>query len=196
MPIRVLIRGVLAFAAGGRLDYARAEDQQHAATPFRGDVLDGRLALRATSCAPASMRLQMERPRAAEFFAGIGLVRQALEDVGFSVVFANDIEETKRDMYAANFDASEFVSGDVRDVCGKDVPDIELATASFPCTDLSLAGNRAGLVGVQSSMFWEFARILDEMGHRRPKTALLENVPSFATSMGALIFTRRLLKKT
>jgi DNA (cytosine-5)-methyltransferase 1 len=130
------------------------------------------------------MPFQMERPRTAEFFAGIGLVRQALEDVGFSIVFANDIEATKRDMYAANFDGSEFVCGDVRDVHGRDVPDIELATASFPCTDLSLAGNRAGLEGVQSSMFWEFARILDEMGHRRPKVTLLENVPSFATSHG------------
>jgi DNA (cytosine-5)-methyltransferase 1 len=126
----------------------------------------------------------MDRPRAAEFFAGIGLVRSALEDVGFSVVFANDIEAAKRDMYAANFDASHFVCGDVRDVRGDDVPDIDLATASFPCTDLSLAGNRTGLAGTQSSMFWEFARILGEMRHRRPGVVLLENVPSFATSHG------------
>ncbi len=124
----------------------------------------------------------MRPPRAAEFFAGIGLVRLALEDVGFSVVFANDIEVSKRDLYAANFEASHFICGDVRDVHGDDVPDIELATASFPCTDLSLAGNRAGLAGVQSSMFWEFARVLDEMGDRRPGVVLLENVPGFATS--------------
>jgi DNA (cytosine-5)-methyltransferase 1 len=123
-------------------------------------------------------------PRAAEFFAGIGLVRSALEDAGFAVVFANDIEAKKRDMYAANFDAADFVCGDVRDVGGSSVPDIELATASFPCTDLSLAGNRAGLAGVQSSMFWEFARVLEEMGSRRPSAVLLENVPSFATSHG------------
>ena len=128
----------------------------------------------------------MHRPRAAEFFAGIGLVRRALEDVGFSVVFANDIEASKRDLYAANFDASHFICGDIRDVHGDDVPDIELATASFPCTDLSLAGNRAGLAGVQSSMFWEFARVLDEMGDRRPGVVLLENVPGFATSRGGV----------
>jgi DNA (cytosine-5)-methyltransferase 1 len=126
----------------------------------------------------------MAPPRAAEFFAGIGLVRLALEDIGFSVVFANDIEPSKRELYATNFDASHFVCGDVRDVSGDDVPDIELATASFPCTDLSLAGNRAGLAGVESSMFWEFARVLDEMGSRRPSVVLLENVPGFATSRG------------
>jgi DNA (cytosine-5)-methyltransferase 1 len=136
----------------------------------------------------------MDRPRAAEFFAGIGLVRRALECSGFSVVFANDIEAVKRDMYAANFDASDFVCGDVRTVHGDDVPDIDLAAASFPCTDLSLAGNRAGLVGAQSSMFWEFARILDEMSDRRPGVVLLENVPGFATSNGGADLSAALAK--
>src|SRR5437870_346280 len=67
---------------------------------------------------------------------------------------------------------------------GSDVPSIELATASFPCTDLSLAGNRAGLKGSESSMFWQFARVLREMDRRRPKVVMLENVPGFATSHG------------
>jgi DNA (cytosine-5)-methyltransferase 1 len=122
--------------------------------------------------------------RAAEFFAGIGLVRAAIERAAFEVVFANDIEPSKHAMYAANFDASDFVLGDVRNIHGRDVPPIDLATASFPCTDLSLAGNRAGLDGDGSGMFWEFARILDEMGKRRPRVIMLENVIGFATSHG------------
>jgi DNA (cytosine-5)-methyltransferase 1 len=122
---------------------------------------------------------------AAEFFAGIGLVRRALADAGIDVVFANDIEPFKRDVYAANFDCEHFLCDDVRRVRGVDVPDVDLATASFPCTDLSLAGYRAGLGGAESSMFWEFARVLREMGpERRPRAVLLENVPSFATSNG------------
>jgi DNA (cytosine-5)-methyltransferase 1 len=121
-------------------------------------------------------------PRVAEFFSGIGLVRRALESEGFRVVFANDIEPIKAAIYRANFDASDLVVGDVCSVKGSDVPTIEVATASFPCTDLSLAGNRAGLAGKQSGMFWEFARVLDEMGKRRPPVVLLENVPGFATS--------------
>lgn len=121
-------------------------------------------------------------PRAAEFFAGIGLVRVALESAGFSVVFANDIEPFKASLYASHLDASEFLLGDVRLISGEQVPDIEIATASFPCTDLSLAGNRGGLAGKHSSLFWSFHRILAEMGTRRPGVVLLENVPSFATS--------------
>ena len=122
--------------------------------------------------------------RAAEFFAGIGLVRRAIEEHGFVVVFANDIEPNKHAMYAANFDATHFVLGDVCAIRGSDVPDIDLATASFPCTDLSLAGDRAGLGGRESGMFWEFARIIDEMAERRPKVIMLENVVGFATSNG------------
>lgn len=123
-------------------------------------------------------------PRAAEFFAGIGLVRLGLEQAGFDVVWANDIQVTKRDLYVENFGGGDFVLADVRDVRGDEIPDVTIATASFPCTDLSLAGNRAGLSGSESSMFWEFSRILDEMDNRRPPVCLLENVPSFATSNG------------
>lgn len=106
--------------------------------------------------------------------------------------WANDIEPDKRDMYVANFGEGEFRLGDVRDVDGSEVPTVDLATASFPCTDLSLAGSRRGIgsaaaprgVTGGSSMFWEFARVLEEMGQRRPKAVLLENVLGFATSHG------------
>src|SRR4051812_35071347 len=43
------------------------------------------------------------KPRAAEFFAGIGLVRLALERQGWDVVFANDIDEDKAQMYLDNW---------------------------------------------------------------------------------------------
>ena len=122
--------------------------------------------------------------RAAEFFAGIGLVRRALEQAGFYVVWANDIAPSKHDIYAENFDDGHFQLGDIRVVRGTDLPAVDLATASFPCTDLSLAGNRKGIHQGESSMFWEFARVLREMGDAKPKALLLENVPGFATSNG------------
>jgi len=122
--------------------------------------------------------------RAAEFFAGMGLMRLGLEREGVEVVFANDIEPVKARLYSANFDSSHLVLGDVREVRGDDVPDIDLATASFPCTDLSVAGRRRGLAGRESAMFWELARVLGEMAGRRPRTVLLENVLGFASSHG------------
>ena len=122
--------------------------------------------------------------RAAEFFAGIGLVRMALERAGWSVQYANDIKPFKRDMYCANFPGGEFDLRDIRKVSGADIPDVDLATASFPCIDLSLAGWRRGLAGEHSGLFWEFARVIGEMGERRPQLLLIENVPSFLTSAG------------
>jgi len=118
----------------------------------------------------------------AEFFAGIGLVRLALERQGFHARFANDIDRVKLELYSANFGSEGFLLRDVRQVSGGDIPTVDLATASFPCTDLSLAGWRRGLAGDHSGLFWEFARILQEMGARGPRAVLIENVPSFATS--------------
>jgi DNA (cytosine-5)-methyltransferase 1 len=120
--------------------------------------------------------------RVAEFFAGIGLVRLALDQANFRTIFANDIDYRKYEMYRANFGPDGFVLGDVRGIGGASIPTVDLATASFPCTDLSLAGWRRGLDGHQSSMFWEFARVLGEMGDHRPRVVVLENVPAFATS--------------
>jgi len=124
-------------------------------------------------------------PRVAEFFAGVGLVRSALEQAGCTVVFSNDNDEKKRDLYAANFAATHFTHDDIRNIHGSDVPNIEIATASFPCTDVSLAGNRAGIEdGEESSVLAEFFRLLGEMEDRRPVGVLIENVLGFATSNG------------
>ena len=118
-----------------------------------------------------------------EFFAGIGLMRLGLERAGWRVVFANDIEADKQQMYRDHFGAGdEFVLGDVHELSAREVPDMALATASFPCNDLSLAGARRGLAGEHSSAFWGFIEVLAKMGKRRPPLVLLENVTGFLTS--------------
>ncbi len=108
----------------------------------------------------------------------------ALEREGCRVVFANDIAISKQRLYAANFGSAEYLLADIKTIRGRDVPDVEIATASFPCTDLSLAGARAGLRGEHSGMVWEFARVLDGMGQRRPQVVLLENVAGLYSSAG------------
>lgn len=135
-------------------------------------------------------------PRFAEFFAGIGLVRMGLESRGWSLAFANDIDPEKYEMYDAHFgDACEhFNLGDIHRLCAEAIPDIELATASFPCTDLSLAGGRAGLMrGEQSSAFWGFVEVLRKMGRRRPRLVMLENVVGFLTSRGGKDFSAAMM---
>jgi len=111
-------------------------------------------------------------------------MRIGLEHGGWSVAFANDIEEDKWRMYRDHFgDTGEFVLGDIHKLDPATVPTVALATASFPCNDLSLAGARKGLEGSQSSAFWGFVDILSKMElRRRPPLVLLENVTGFLTS--------------
>ncbi len=120
----------------------------------------------------------------AEFFAGIGLVRLAFEqaDPAWRCAFSNDLDPAKRALYANHF-GDEPNPADIHDLSADSIPDTYLATASFPCTDLSLAGGRRGIHhGAQSSAFWGFHRILSEMGRRRPPLVLLENVLGLITS--------------
>lgn len=126
------------------------------------------------------------RPGVLEFFAGVGLARMGLERAGFRVRWANDYEPSKHEMYLQQFGEEEpFVVGDVGNVRGQDLPlNTEVAWASSPCTDLSLAGNRQGLAGRESSAFYQFTRVLREMGEEKPGVAVLENVLGLATSHG------------
>ncbi len=132
---------------------------------------------------------QAPRPRAAEFFAGIGLVRLALERQGWDVVFANDIDPAKAAMYRHNWPQDDnLVVGDIHDLNAADLPDCDLFTASFPCNDLSIAGKWQGLNGKESSAFWGLIRLLRELGDRRPRLVLLENVVGFLMSHGGSDF--------
>lgn len=131
-----------------------------------------------------------------EFFAGIGLVRYALERQGWAAVYANDISADKEQMYCDHFGAesSDFDLGDIHKVDADILPSALLATASFPCTDLSLAGAREGLdQGKQSSAFWGFIDVLDALGDRKPPLVMLENVTGFLTSDHGRDFKKAML---
>lgn len=125
-----------------------------------------------------------------EFFAGIGLVRLALEACGWRAIFANDIDPVKYEMYAANFsDAREhYHVCDIKELRSASIPPATLAQASFPCTDLSLAGYRQGLNGKQSGSYWAFVDLLAQFGSRRPPLVLIENVVGFVTSQNGQDF--------
>lgn len=128
------------------------------------------------------------KPKFIEFFAGIGLARMGLERAGFAASWANDCEADKRQMYIAHFGderGHSFALGDIALVDASSLPtDASLAWASSPCTDLSLAGARAGLAGKESGTFWHFIRLLEGLGEARPPAVVLENVTGLATSHG------------
>lgn len=127
-----------------------------------------------------------------EFFAGIGLVRDGLSSSGWSCVYANDIDSKKKELYDGRFGPEDhFHLGDVWDleeVVNKIPLSPFLATASFPCIDLSLAGHWRGFEGKYSSTFFGFAKAIEALAGRKPKVVMLENVTGFITSQGGKDF--------
>lgn len=80
--------------------------------------------------------------------------------------------------------------GDISKLNGADLPPVDIITFGSPCTDMSVAGKRAGLDGSQSVLFYEAIRIIKEMrcktNGRYPRYAVWENVPgAFSSNQGA-----------
>jgi DNA (cytosine-5)-methyltransferase 1 len=58
------------------------------------------------------------------------------------------------------------------------LPSVDIITGGFPCQDISVAGNGAGLEGKRSGLFFEIVRLIDEC---KPRWVFLENVPAIRT---------------
>lgn len=126
---------------------------------------------------------------AIEFFSGIGLARAGMKKAGVQTVWANDIDETKCALYSAQWGDTDLVCKNVFDIDPDTVPAANIAWASSPCTDLSLAGKRDGLVdGPESSAFFGFVKVIEGMGDRKPEALVLENVCGLASSHGGADF--------
>ncbi|HEV2175820.1 MAG TPA: DNA cytosine methyltransferase [Terriglobia bacterium] len=95
---------------------------------------------------PSAHRTELSKSFA-DFFAGMGLMRLGLERQGWSIAFANDIDEQKFQIYKGNFrDADEhYLVKDIHQLSADEVPTTALATASFSCNDLSLGRGEGGL---------------------------------------------------
>ena len=79
--------------------------------------------------------------------------------------------------------------GDVSEMDGSQVEPVDIITFGSPCTDLSIAGKRAGLDGRQSGLFYQAVRIIKEMrcatDGKYPRYIVWENVPgAFSSNKG------------
>ena len=107
-------------------------------------------------------------------FCGAGGFDLALLQAGFDIEFAVDFDKYAIQSYHANI-GNHAICKDIRDIKGVDLPIVDLWTGGFPCQDLSNAGQRVGLTGKRSGLFFEIMRLLDEVKHK-PKALIMENV--------------------
>lgn len=125
-----------------------------------------------------------------EFFAGGGMARAGLAG-SWRCLLANDIDPRKARAYESNWPDSPFKLCGVQELDIADLPgEADLAWASFPCQDLSLAGDGAGLAGRRSGVFWGFWRLMSELNRagRPPKIIVIENVCGALSSHGGKDF--------
>ena len=126
-----------------------------------------------------------------EFFAGGGMARAGLGD-DWRCAFANDFDAMKVATYEANWGRAAYPHADVATLTLADLPAdaVDLAWASFPCQDLSLAGGYRGLgrerdnAPTRSGTFWPFWRLMRGLVNdgRAPRAIVLENVYGCLTS--------------
>lgn len=109
----------------------------------------------------------------------------------WSCLFANDFDPKKAASYSANWRSDALTVGDVAKIKADQLDgEADLAWASFPCQDLSLAGAGAGLKGERSGTFWPFWKLIKALNRqeRAPKIIALENVCGALTSHGGKDF--------
>jgi DNA (cytosine-5)-methyltransferase 1 len=122
-------------------------------------------------------------------FAGIGGFDLAAERVGIRTAMFTELNDKSASVVERHYPHAERIP-DIADAMGWDGAPPDIATAGFPCQDLSVAGRRAGLAGSRSGLVWT---LLDVIHSARPRWILLENVPGLLSSdgprdMGALLW--------
>ena len=115
--------------------------------------------------------------RVGSLFSGIGGFDLGAERVGGEVVWQCEIDKDARTVLAEHWPAVECFE-DVREIDDR-APGVDVLCGGFPCQDLSVAGNRRGLAGERSGLFFEFMRVT---GALAPRWVLIENVPGLLSS--------------
>jgi DNA (cytosine-5)-methyltransferase 1 len=113
-------------------------------------------------------------------FSGVGGLDLGFERQGFSVSWACDKERSCRKILAKHF-PNATIYEDVRTIDPDKASPVDVVIGGFPCQDLSTGGQRKGLAGERSGLFYEFIRIVRDMP-TRPSFVVVENVPGMLTS--------------
>lgn len=124
--------------------------------------------------------------RAASLFSGIGGFDLGLERAGFEITFQCEIDKFCRSILRRHWPAIPHYEN-IKELTPDAIPVSDVWAGGFPCQDVSLArmGQRAGLRGKRSGLFYDFARLV---GEARPRVVLLENVSGLLSSHGGRDF--------
>lgn len=115
-------------------------------------------------------------------FSNIGVGEALLEDIGFDVVVANELEERRANLYREIYPKTNMIQGDIND---KSVFDeiteaainnnVDIIMATPPCQGMSTAGT----LNVNDERNYLFLPVLELIKKVKPNYVVFENVPLF-----------------
>ena len=115
--------------------------------------------------------------RLATLFSGIGAIEQTLKRLKLKheIVFAGDIDKHVKESYLANYNIDEKDwHDDITKFSAKKYKyKVDLLIGGSPCQSFSMVGERGGLEDARGTLFYDFARVVDES---KPKVFIFENV--------------------
>lgn len=118
-------------------------------------------------------------------FSGFGGFEIAAQKHNIKIVWQSEIEPWAIELLKTRFPEAKQL-GDICKINGADIEPVDIITFGSPCQNMSMAGNRKGLSGEQSSLFYEAMRIIKEMREATngeyPKYIIWENVNRALTS--------------
>ena len=108
-----------------------------------------------------------------DLFAGIGGFAYGLEKTGlYETKYFCEWDNVAQQVLKKHWpDVPCF--GDIKDISGSDVGNVDIITGGFPCQDISLYGKGAGIEGDRSSHWYHYLRLISEI---KPKGCIIENV--------------------
>jgi len=118
-------------------------------------------------------------------FAGIGGFDLGFERAGMECAWQVEIDERCREVLAYHWPDVDRSVVDVREARRGRLPAVEVICGGFPCQDVSIAGQRAGLDGERSGLWFEFLRVVQEL---EPIWVVVENVTGLLSSNGGRDF--------
>ena len=121
-------------------------------------------------------------------FSGSGTCELAGILCGVEPVWASEIEKFPIQVTSKRFPYMKHL-GDITKINGSEIKPVDIITFGSPCQNLSVSGNRVGLEGEKSRLFFEAIRVIREMrmatNNEYPRFILWENVPgSFSSNKG------------
>lgn len=109
-----------------------------------------------------------------ELFAGAGGLAIGMERAGLKCVALNELDHWACETLRQNRPNWKVIEGDIRNISFRSsTGKIDVVTGGFPCQAFSYAGKKLGLEDARGTLFYEFARVVDET---KPLICVGENV--------------------